>query len=243
MSGSLNEVELPNATQVSPSNMANDTSPLPKSQQDLQRSYGTNWNRQYINTIYEWISIAAFNIRCLELMASYNRHVLRNTTIFGMLVSTLSGTISATQFSIPSGTLSTVFSAVLTVLTFAVAIAAGYVKVYELQGKLELYIKVKQDWVTFSTTLASELQLPIELRRDALYLIIKHKNTYLDLMKVDWEAPEVVRKQVEAELPNVKKLNMDVSGLSHIILDIGRNEYNRSSNDLLEDLHAPLLRK
>jgi hypothetical protein len=66
----------------------------------------------------------------------------------------------------------------------------GYIKIYQIQETLEQYIKMKQEWTVFSTSIASEPQLPIELRRDALFMIIKNKNNtmvcrYRDTVLID----------------------------------------------------------
>jgi hypothetical protein len=82
---------------------------------------------------------------------------------------------------------------------------------------------MKQEWIVFSTTIASELQLPIELRRDALFIIIKHKNTYLDLLKIDIDFPKNVKEQANRSLPQ-NHIKLDVSTLPRIIIDIGNQE-------------------
>lgn len=194
---------------------------------DLSRSYGTNWNSVTVNTLFEWLCIAAFKIACLELASDYSRKQIRNVTILGLVLSTLSGTVSVGTFSIPdeSGVTQKVLSGIFTLLSFTIAVATGYLKVYQVQEHLEQYIKHKQDWVIFSTSVASELQLPIELRRDGMWVIIKNKSVYLDLLKTDLEMPAFVYKAATPRLPRLKEINRDVSSLSNIILDIGYQEF------------------
>jgi hypothetical protein len=76
----------------------------------------------------------------------------------------------------------------------------------------------------FSTSIASELQLPIELRRDALFMIIKNKHTYLDLLKVDVDIPEYLKKEADRTLPHPANLQLDITTLPRIIMDIGSQE-------------------
>jgi uncharacterized membrane protein YuzA (DUF378 family) len=147
---------------------------------NFTRSYGTNWTRENLRTLSEWISIAAYNIECLDLSATYYRTIIRNHTVAGLILSTLSGTLSITQFGITQPVLIMSLNGTFTVFSFVIAILTGWLKIYQIQEQLEIFIKLKQDWTLFSTRLASELQLPRELRRDALYLIIKYKNQYLD---------------------------------------------------------------
>ncbi len=195
---------------------------------DLSRLYGTNWNQTNVLTLFEWITIAAYNIKCLELGTTHFRNIIRNNTILGLILSTLSGTLSVSQLGIqdPGQVLSRTLNAVFVALSFSIAIFTGYLKIYQIQERLEQYIKAKQDWIAFSTGIASELQLPIALRRDALWIIIKNKNTYLDLLKVDLEFPKRIQDRARLEFGKhtVKGQNIDVSTLSQIIMDIGIQE-------------------
>lgn len=201
---------------------------------DLARSYGTHWTKSNVSTLFEWLAIASYKIKCLELMIERNRRVIQRTTVLSLILSTLSGTISVGKF----GTLSESTAAAVglsldisfTILSFLVAILTGYIKIAQLQEHLESQLKLKQDWIVFSTAIASELQLPLELRRDALWLIIKHKSVYLDLLKTDLNIPAAVHASATAELPHPDSLRLNVSTLPHIILDIGLQE--------LEDLQA-----
>lgn len=194
---------------------------------DLSRNYGTNWTKTNVNTLFEWISVAAYNIRCLELGIIYYRELLRRHTIIGLVLSTLSGTLSVSKFGLETNLIVTqTLNALFVAFSFTIAVFTGYLKIYQVQERLEHYIKLKQDWIVFSTTIASELQLPIELRRDALFMIIKNKNTYLDLLKVDFEIPEKIKKHAYDTLPHPSQLNLDVSTLPRIIMDIGSQELN-----------------
>ena len=194
---------------------------------DLAKSYGSNWTKTNVQTLFEWLAIAAYNIKALELSILYYRGILRRSTIYGLFVSTLSGTLSVADYNLTSGSMtSNVFKYAFTALTFTIAIFTAYLKVYQIQEQLEHFIKMKQDWIVFSTVIASELQLPTELRRDALFIIMKHKNTYLDLLKVDVEIMSSIKTKAMAEITFPKELNMHVSTLPEIILDIGTQEYH-----------------
>ena len=220
------------ASQTSPGTVAraieSQASQANPTSNDLSRLYGTNWNQTNVLTLFEWLTIAAYNIKCLELGSSYFRTIIRNNTIMGLVLSTLSGTLSVSQLGIqdPDQIMSKVLNAVFIALSFSIAIFTGYLKIYQIQERLEQYIKVKQDWISFSTGIASELQLPIALRRDALWIIIKNKNTYLDMLKIDLEFPKRIQDRARAEFGkhNTVKGNIDVSTLSQIIMDIGIQE-------------------
>ncbi len=200
-----------------------DTTSSP-SRMDLQRSYGSNWTKTNVSTLVEWLSVAAFNICCLEYGSSYYRKIIRQNTILGLVLSTLSGTLSVSTFGISGNVLATqILNGIFAFFSFTIAVYTGYIKIYQVQETLEHYIKMKQEWIVFSTTIASELQLPIELRRDALFIIIKHKNTYLDLLKIDIDFPDHVKKLAHASIPQ-DQIKLDVSTLPRIIIDIGNQE-------------------
>jgi hypothetical protein len=192
---------------------------------DLSRQYGTNWTITNVATLFEWVNIAAFNIRCLELSIEHYRKLIRNQTVLGLIFSTLSGTISVSQFGVTEGSVqSIVLKSLFTVFSFSIAITAGWLKIYQIQERLENCIKLKSDWTVFSTAIASELQLPIELRRDALFMIKKHKDTYLDLMKTDAEIVERVKKTVANDLPHPADRRMEIITLPHILIEICNQE-------------------
>lgn len=205
-------------------NATKKTEDIPPLGYDLSRSYGRNWTKTNVNTLFDWLTVAAFNMQCLEFAVEKHRSSIRNFTIYGLLVSTLSGTISLSQFGIESGHVANkILQGTFTFLTFSLAIYTGYMKIYQVQERLEQCIKLRQDWAVFATTIGSELQLPIDLRRDALHLIVKHKSTYLDLIKIDIEIPEHIRIRAEQSLPKTES-HIQVTNLPSTIINIGIQE-------------------
>lgn len=193
---------------------------------DLARAYGSNWTKANVSTLFEWLCIASFKIKCLDFAIKHYRWIIRNNTIYGLIVATLTGTISVGKFGIPPNDILTnnIINGVFAVLSFTIAIFSGYLKVYQIQEQLEECIKLKQDWIVFSTAIASELQLPIELRRDALWIIIKNKTVYLNLLKTDIEVPQNISNAALKDMPHSQNLKLNVSTLSNIIFDIGVQE-------------------
>jgi hypothetical protein len=184
-----------------------------------------------VHTLFDWLSVAAFNMQCLEYAIKRHRGTIRNFTIYGLVVSTLSGTISLSQFGIEQGHVANrILQGLFTFFTFSLAIYTGYVKIYQIQERLEQFIKLRQDWAVFATTIGSELQLPIQLRRDALHLIVKYKSIYLDLIKIDIEVPESLRIRAEQSLPKSPDSHLQVTNLPSTIVNIGIQE--------LDDLNA-----
>jgi hypothetical protein len=195
---------------------------------DLSRRHGSHWERPYVETLFDWIRIAAFNISCLELCIVYYRTILRNQTIFGLILSTASGTLSVSQFGVSDSSLTSfIIKVCFTFFSFAMAISTGWLKIYQIQERLEASIKLKQDWIVFSTTIASELQLPRRLRRDGLWLIRSNKDIYLELLKSETEIPSHIKKKViGGDLSRPQDKDMNMISLPHIMIDICNTEMN-----------------
>ena len=218
----------------------------PKNTQDLRKSYGTNWTKANVSVLFEWITIASYNIRCLELATGYYRKKLRLNTILGIVLATLSGTGATVQAVIPAYiavTAMLVLNILFIVMTFTIAIITGYIKIYQIQENLEQNIKIKQEWITFSTEIASELQLPTELRRDALWMIIKNKGIYLELLKINLEIPPCIANQARKDFREETKLNMDVSSLPRILIDISLQEMRDLDIENKDDRITSVARK
>jgi len=232
------------AVTQSPATGQSPTMPAPSL--DLRKSYGTNWTKSNVSVLFEWVTIAAYNIRCLELAIAHYRRKIRANTILGIVLSTLSGTIATAQAGFPNSVgvnLTIILNTIFIVMSFSIAIMTGYIKIYQIQENLELNIKAKQDWISFSADIASELQLPIELRKDALWMIIKNKNIYLDLLKTNLEIPVCITRQAQKDLKTETKLNMDVSSLPRILMDIAIQEMRDISIDVKEDRISSVVQK
>lgn len=219
---------------------------MPTSSIDLRKSYGTNWTKSNVSVLFEWVTIAAYNIRCLELAIAHYRRKIRVNTILGIVLATLSGTVATAQAGFPNSVtvqLTIILNVAFIIMSFTIAIMTGYVKIYQIQENLELNIKAKQDWISFSADIASELQLPIELRKDGLWMIIKNKTIYLDLLKTNLEIPTYISKQAQIDLKTEIKLNMDVSSLPRILIDIAVQEMRDISIDVKEDRISSVVQK
>ena len=196
----------------------------------LQNSYGTNWTPEYVSTINEWISMGTYHINLLDIAIKNYQYILRSNAITVIMLSSLTGILSVTQF----GTLqvspiyTNITAGIFATFSFTVAIFGGYMKVYQIQENLELYIRLKQEWLTFTTKLLSELQLPIELRRDAKFTIIKNRDKYIELLKTNIDVPSSYR--VKARKQVTSELDMESSGITlcHVAVSIGGNEVKKT---------------
>ena len=192
-----------------------------------------HWDDNNIMTLLSWIAISTFNINCLELAIVRYRNWMRQNIILGLVLSTTSGTLSVTQFgSITNKNINFILNFFFTIFSFAVAISTGCIKVYQVQERLEKFISVKQEWIVFITKIATELQLPVNLRKDALDLININKSKYLDLLKIDYEIPDFIKQKVREGYYEKKRVfypkdfhpSLDIGSalsISDIILNIG----------------------
>jgi hypothetical protein len=147
---------------------------------------GANWEPENVKTILQWIHISAINLDVMTEASFHYKTILRRNTIISLILSTLASTASLSQFNISEQThpeLSIVLKGFFTFMSIIIAVSTGYLKVYQVHEKLEKAIKLQQEWTSFGSSLTSELQLPVHLRKDALYLIIHFKQTYTDLFK------------------------------------------------------------
>jgi hypothetical protein len=109
-------------------------------------------------------------------------------------------------------------------MSFIIAIFTGCLKVYSIQERLEEFIRLRQEWTEFSTAIASELQLPIPLRRDALFVIMKRKSKYLDLLKSSPDVPAFCVERVRLEFIKYANGDLDSTNLSKTMMGIAAQE-------------------
>ena len=149
------------------------------------------------NTFHEWLDVSTYYIELLATATEYLRFILRCNAAIGILLSTLSGTISVAQFNNYGNF---VFSVLLTGMTYIVAISSGLMKILQIQEQLEEFIKLRQEWIDFSINIITEIQVPYYMRKPADYLIHKYKDKYTSLLKKDISVPDWIRKKVKTPL-------------------------------------------
>ncbi len=162
---------------------------------------GQNWNPENVRTLMQWIHLSAIYVDIMNESTGYYRRWLRRNTILNLLFSTIASTVSISQFNISetnNPTLSFALKIMFSVMTSTLAVATGLVKIYQIQEKLESSIQLQQDWTLFGSRLTSEMQLPEHLRKDALYLIVKMKDTYSGLIKAQTYIPKTIIREVAA---------------------------------------------
>ena len=199
----------------------------------LTRKLGTHWTGNNLTTILGWVTIASYNVEALDHGIHYGRLMIRRNTLLAMLLSTGSGGISITNFNgLSNSYLQMIFNILFTTMSFLAAACSAYIKVYQIQERYEQFIKAKQEWTTFITQISTQLQLPIQLRVDALDIINEHKNTYIRLLNMDYELPIRVKEDIKRKMKQRKlkdEYHMSLirnNGLSiyDVTFDIATNE-------------------
>jgi hypothetical protein len=202
------------------------------------RRIGAHWTPSNLTTLIDWLWTSIYIIECLEISIIHSRTTLRYNTILGLILSTLTGTLNITQFNlIDNYYVNLVIKIFLTLMAFTITVNTGRIKIYQYQESLEDYIRIKQEWIQFAVNIAAELQLPIDLRQDALYIIENYKGKYLDLLKAESEIGERVKEQIRKmmELDDIKfnhliqKYNyiMDMKDNSDFDLNAIMDEYDK----------------
>ena len=181
------------------------------------------WTTDNIKTLVQWNCIAAYNIEVLDMSISMYQKYMRWNVIFGLIMSTSSGAISASRFGSSSNDeLILAFNYVFTFMAFSIAVFTGAIKIYQVQENLETFIRVKQEWINFSTLLVAEFQLPLTERQDAVTLIKNNKGKYLDLLKTPINVPKRIREYGEDRIKKSTRKALDQSGfdVGHELVDI-----------------------
>lgn len=186
---------------------------------------GGHWEPEYIQTILQWIHICAINVDIMTESAAHYRKLLRRQTIISLLLTSLASTSSLSQFGInveSNATLKFALNVAFTVMSFMVALSTGYIKVYQVQEKLEQSIKLQQEWTALGSVLSSELQLPIPLRKDALLIIVKYKDVYLELFKQQTDTSMAIMNRIAKKYGLESYADLSLSELFERILWLER---------------------
>ncbi len=216
------------------------TTPNQKPDEDLayyESRRGQGWeDPNNMKILTEWIHYAAVYLDILSEATEGYKKTLRLNTIINLIVSTLASTLSVSTFNtneMDSPRTALALKIVFTVLTFTLTIAAGYIKVYQIQEKLENSLRLKQEWALFGSKISSEMQLPLILRKNAIFLISTMKGTYLDLVKSDMG----IKKDIIRRMAARSGLAEGDLTLSELFERIIKNEIYRIQ-DYVEDPSA-----
>lgn len=194
---------------------------------------GANWTQENVQTLMQWVHISAIYLEIMSEATQHYKTLLRRHSVLNLILSTLAGTASLSQFSINENsnpTLTLLLKGFFTVMSFIISISVGYLKIYQIQEKMETTIRLQQEWTVFGSKITSEMQLPENLRKDALFLIIKMKETYFDLIKSQVEISKKIMRRVAWR----NGLNIGDLSLSEIFERVIKGEAMRLSTIVRE---------
>lgn len=197
-----------------PTNGSSSVSEQPE--EEIRFRKGANWIPDNVKTLMQWIHISAIYIDILGESTKLYKRILRASTIINLVLSSFASTITISQYSDVTNqilALDWVVKGLVTLSTIAITINAGYLKVYNIQEKVEKAIRLQQQWIDFGTAISSELQLPVEHRKDALFFIIKMKETYTALIKQHI----VANRRILKKIANKNGVAADVLTLSDLL--------------------------
>ena len=168
--------------------------------------------------------------KCIKLCRS---RIIINT-IISLAFSTASGSLSVTSYAKNNEIVTYVLNGFLTAFSFSIAIIGSYIKVYQFQERLELYIKTKQEWIAFVSTISSELDLPKDMRRDAKLVIKDNTTIYNKLLAIEYELFPRIKKEFTKKIKNANENTIEkTEGLK--IYDIMLNNVNRQFKKIKTD--------
>jgi hypothetical protein len=150
----------------------------------LERNLGTDWNVSNILTLVEWLNIASLYILLLDKQISYYRKILNKITIYGLIVSTITSTVSLSQLSMSEReypNLSMALKVAFSVTSIFTTITTGALKIMKIQENLEIALEYYKKWNNFAAEISGQLQIPIEIRKNALSIIIRLKSNFKEL--------------------------------------------------------------
>lgn len=194
---------------------------------------GEDWQPEIVHTLMQWIQISAVYLEIMTTATEQYRRTLRKNTIINLVFSTVASTASLSTFNVNETQYPTtgfVLKGLFSLFTIILTLSTGYIKVFQIQEKLETAIRLKQEWAVFGSKISSEMQLPPALRKNAIWLIVKMKDNYLDLIKSDMGVSKDIVRNTALDA-GLKERDLRLSQLFTRIIN---NEMVRLNGDIFD---------
>ena len=169
------------------------------------------WNVVNTNTIIEWISASNLNVLLLDTYLLNLRNILRFNTLWSLLISSITSTVSVTQFTLSDESnpyISWGVKILIFVTSIITSLITGYIKVEKIQETIEQLEEHKKNWLSFMYSLTSEIQVGMPFRNDATVIINAKKDEFNSVSCKQIDIPQYIQKQVSEFL--MKKRNADI---------------------------------
>jgi hypothetical protein len=173
------------------------------------------WDVGNTTTIVDWISVSNLNILILDAYLIHLRRILGVNTLWSLVISSITSTISVTQFTINDTTepvLSFWIKVIIFISSIFTSLITGYIKVQKIQETIEMLEEHKSKWMTFMYSLLSEIQVGINFRKSATDLINSKKEEFNNVNSKQFMIPKTVRLKVSkfltgSAIDNMKEKN------------------------------------
>lgn len=202
---------------------------------------GEDWQPEIVHTLMQWIQISAVYLEIMTEATEHYKRTLRKNTIINLVFSTVASTASLSTFNINETnypTTSLLLKGLFSLFTVILTISTGYIKVFQIQEKLETAIRLKQEWAVFGSKISSEMQLPPGLRKNAIWLIVKMKDNYLDLIKSDMGVSKDIVRNTAIDA-GLKERDLRLSQLFTRIINSEMVRLNGDIFDFDDDCDGP----
>jgi len=168
-------------------------------QENLAIRKTKKWDVGNTVTIVDWISTSNLNILILDAYLLHLRKILNVNTLWSLVISSITSTISVTQFTINDATqpvLSFWIKVIIFISSIFTSLITGYIKVQKIQETIETLEEHKSKWMTFMYFLLSEIQVGINFRKSATDLINSKKEEFNNINSKQFMIPKTVRLKV-----------------------------------------------
>ncbi len=202
------------------------------------------WTMTNTTTLIDWIIYSNLYILLIETYASHVRHVLKINTLWSLLISSITSTISITQFTITDTSnpmLSFFIKGAIVITSVLTSMITGYIKIEKMQEKMEFLNKTRDQWMKFMFDLTSELQQGENLRQNAVNVIRDKRNEFNKLCTKRINIPSHIKIKVSKYLTKNKHYDLDIKYIN-VISKCCITCYNRQHHKklLIDETHRRL---
>jgi hypothetical protein len=156
-----------------------------------------DWTFEYIRTLVTWLNYSNVNLFLIDMSIRYYKMILSHVMAYTLLFSTISSTISISQLGISKEAFPILYNGIQYAFIAASTLSTlliGYVKLFKVQESLDANTVLYKNWLSFSTRISSEFQMPVHMRTSALTLLQDMKNEYIDLFCRNASIPFAVQR-------------------------------------------------
>ena len=195
------------------------------------------WDIANTTTIIDWINTSNLYILLLDTYLKHLKRILRVNTLWSLLISSITSTISITQFTInetQQPELAFIIKLVIFVTSIFTSLITGYIKVEKIQETIEIASSHRENWMKFMTTFTNELQVSSKLRSNAETIITKNRQLFNELSFKRIEMPKTIQENVSLFITSRAKTDLQKKYSSKIVCCRRWKEHNSKLREFVE---------